>query len=621
MIPKILHVVWIGDQARLPDQFLAAWVEHHPDWTIKIWNDDDLSSPSWRNGARIRDIAKVDPRRAAAMLRWEILLDEGGVILGAGDFCARAPHDSLLDCEAFACWEDELERPGRACANLVGSSPGNSFIGKLVEQLRAQTDGDKQPVDEAAGSGFLTRVWRTERYTGLTLYQKRAFTLERVGEAGGGALRDGGVARGTTGRLRLSSIIARQRDQRDRATQSASSGFGSRQLLIDVSELIRRDARTGIQRVTRSVSRSLLQRPPAGYQVRPVYANAARPGYFHAEVFAKAFPSEQVKLYDDHGRPNFAEGDNLVEFHPGDIFLGLDFQPRVVWAQAEFLQRIRRIGTKVVFVVYDLLPIQLPHCFPSGTAEGHRSWLDTVTQCDGAICGSRTVAEDLAAWVREHRPARLGEFRIDWSHNGADIANSSPTVGLPPDAPQVLQAIRRRPSFVLVGTLEPRKGHSQTLDAFEQLWSQGVDVHLVIAGKRGWLVDKLVNRLKAHPESGKRLFWLEAISDEYLERIYAVTTCLLFPSEGEGFGLPLIEAAQHRLPILARDLPVFREVAGEHAAYFSGPAASDLARAIGSWLKLYEQGNAPASTGLPYLTWEQSTARLLDCLLRPHSRH
>jgi glycosyltransferase involved in cell wall biosynthesis len=263
----------------------------------------------------------------------------------------------------------------------------------------------------------------------------------------------------------------------------------------------------------------------------------------------------------------------------------------------------------------------MPHCFPAGTEQSFRSWLETVTRCDAAICISRAVADELAQWTREHAPERPGGLQIDWFHIGADIGGSVPSRGMPADASGLIEAISKHPSFLLVGTLEPRKRHAQTLDAFERLWARGSDARLVIVGKRGWLVDGLCDRLRMHPEAGKRLFWLEAISDEYLEKIYAAATCLIFPSEGEGFGLPLIEAAQHGLPILARDLPVFREVAGERAAYFGGRGGDDLARAVLDWLKLHRQGRAPASDGLTYLTWEQSTERLLECLLPPATRH
>ena len=82
-----------------------------------------------------------------------------------------------------------------------------------------------------------------------------------------------------------------------------------------------------------------------------------------------------------------------------------------------------------------------------------------------------------------------------------------------------------------------------------------------------------------------------------------------------GFGLPLIEAAQRGLSILARDIPVFREVAGTHASYFSGSRPDELALAVQGWLALAQQGAAPSSAGLSWLTWQQSTHALLQTVL------
>ena len=76
------------------------------------------------------------------------------------------------------------------------------------------------------------------------------------------------------------------------------------------------------------------------------------------------------------------------------------------------------------------------------------------------------------------------------------------------------------------------------LAAFELLWARGVDTNLVIVGKQGWKVEALVERLRTHPELGKHLFWLEGISDEYLDRIYAASACLIAASEGGDFGSP-----------------------------------------------------------------------------------
>jgi glycosyltransferase involved in cell wall biosynthesis len=96
--------------------------------------------------------------------------------------------------------------------------------------------------------------------------------------------------------------------------------------------------------------------------------------------------------------------------------------------------------------------------------------------------------------------------------------------------------------------------------------------------------------------------------------VYGASTCLIIASEGEGFGLPLIEAAQHGLPILARDIPVFREVAGDHATYFSGSEVMNLATAIEEWLDRYHAGNVPSSATMPWQTWAESAEKILTCI-------
>jgi glycosyltransferase involved in cell wall biosynthesis len=379
----------------------------------------------------------------------------------------------------------------------------------------------------------------------------------------------------------------------------------SRQLLVDISELVQRDARTGVQRVTRSMLRELLLSRPGGYSVEPVYATTERPGYRYARAFTRKFRGQN---------PDERE-DDPIETQPGDVFLGLDLQAHVVVAQKQQLEMMYRSGIKIYFLVHDLLPITTPQYFGPGTAEAHINWLHTISRFDGIVCVSRTVAEEVASWLSRNGQARMRPLKIGWSHNGADVANSVPTLGLPRDATVVLTNLAARPTFLIVGTIEPRKGHVQALAAFEQLWKERVDVNLVIVGKQGWKVDELVGKLRVHPELGKRLHWLEGISDEYLEKIYASSTCLIAASEGEGFGLPLIEAAQHKLPIMARDIPVFREVAGEHAYYFKGIEPYVLAATIKDWLALRAKGRAPSSDSMPWLTWAQSTQQLLRQIL------
>jgi glycosyltransferase involved in cell wall biosynthesis len=284
-------------------------------------------------------------------------------------------------------------------------------------------------------------------------------------------------------------------------------------------------------------------------------------------------------------------------------------------------------GVDVTFLVYDLLPAQKPEFFPEFASEPHTRWLDAITaNADRLICISQAVADELSEWLRlRTTKCHASPPEITALHLGADISSAGSSVGMPDNADDVLTRVRSAPSFLMVGTIEPRKGHLQTLAAFEELWREGFDVNLVIVGAEGWkpvpqelrrTVPEIVRRLRNHPELGRRLLWLEGISDEYLEKLYSTAACLVAASEGEGFGLPLIEAARHRIPILARDIPVFREVAGKFAGYFSGTAPIDLAQAIKDWLNLYAENRHPRSDKMPWLTWAQCAERLKEILLR-----
>jgi glycosyltransferase involved in cell wall biosynthesis len=387
------------------------------------------------------------------------------------------------------------------------------------------------------------------------------------------------------------------------AARSIAPPLHQRQLMLDISELVQRDAKSGIQRVVRSILRELLSHSPAGYRIEPIYASTTQ-GY----RYARAFTLDMLDC------PVGVLSDDPIEYQPGDLFLGLDLQPQVVPAQQAFYRHLRQFGIHVQFVVYDLLPITLPKAFPPGAEHGHGTWLEVVAENDGAVCISAAVASELQTWLHNTAPARAAAFKVTSFHLGADIDSSLPTLGLPADATVVLAQLQRVPAFLMVGTIEPRKEHAQVLAAVELLWKRGEDVNLVIVGKQGWMVESLVEKLNGHGELNQRLFWLNGISDEFLEQVYDASACLVAASSGEGFGLPLIEAAQHALPIIARDIPVFREVAGEHATYFQGDTPASLADALATWLAGHRDGAAVQSHAMPWLTWSDSTRQLLSAL-------
>jgi len=404
------------------------------------------------------------------------------------------------------------------------------------------------------------------------------------------------------------------RDPRARSLIAAARAIAAnqppartRQLLVDVSALAATDLKTGIQRVVRSILLALIKDPPPGFRIEPVYGDGGNQRYRYARRFALGLI----------GLDGVQAEDEVIEHQAGDVFLGLDLAANITVSNLALLADMRSQGMAVYFVVYDVLPLLQPEVFPFGTDQYFGEYIRAVAaHADGLLCISRAVADELADWVGAHAAPRTRPLKLAHFHLGADLDASAPTSGLPDDAPLVLAALGARPSILMVGTLEPRKCHAQALAAFELLWEQGVDVNLVIIGKQGWMVDALADRLRSHPRRGHTLFWLPGVSDEMLTEVYRLSSALLAASSGEGFGLPLIEAAQHGLPIIARALPVFREVSGEHAFYFEGKEPARLAEAVQHWLRLSAEGLAPASSAMPWLSWSASAQQVLDAIVR-----
>lgn len=387
--------------------------------------------------------------------------------------------------------------------------------------------------------------------------------------------------------------------------------LGKPQWLVDISQLSISDAGTGIQRVVRQVLDQLIKVPPAGYRVEPVYVHddgAFR--YAHNYCARRYFPDETLPA------------DEVVEFSDGDVYLGLDLGAHLVPQHIGLHRSMRDRGVRQYFVVYDLLPILRPDCFESGVLPLFRAWYESIAEVgDGVLCISRAVADEFEAWLHQARPERLRPLGIGWFHLGADLAQ--PQIASLGNAPigTTLAGLAGRPTFLMVGTVEPRKGHAQALAAFEQLWGQGVEANLLVIGKRGWLVDDLLERLANHSQCGHQLFWFSKADDDLLLEAYRCASALLMASEGEGFGLPLIEAANFGIPLIARDLPVFREIAGEHAHYFSGYEAGDLADALRAWLSLNERGDAPQSRMMPRQTWNDTARQLVELVSREEWTH
>jgi glycosyltransferase involved in cell wall biosynthesis len=292
-----------------------------------------------------------------------------------------------------------------------------------------------------------------------------------------------------------------------------------------------------------------------------------------------------------------------VDVEAGDLYLGLDLTSRISPSrQGDFLRWHAR-GVRFAFVVYDMLPRLHPQWFTPRGVDSFERWLTMLAiHADALFCISATVAAETT------RQTHFAHIPATWFHLGADLAGKRHAVAADASKHDVESHIV--PRILMVGTIEPRKGHRLILDAFEQLWRNGSPATLVIVGRAGWAMETVTERLTNHAELGRRLEWRRDADDETLAQLYATCDGLILASEGEGFGLPIIEASSHGLPLLLRDLPVFREVAGPHADYFAAQTATDLAPRLQAWFDAILARRTPDSLSIKALSWQDSAHQL-----------
>jgi len=269
---------------------------------------------------------------------------------------------------------------------------------------------------------------------------------------------------------------------------------GKPRLYIDITELASREGRTGVQRVTREILRALLGAPATGYQVQAVHALPGQP-----YRLARAFTS---KLLGDSGQ---ALPDASMAARSRDVFLGLDHSMHTTVERAADLANLRARGVRIWFVCNDVLPLSHPEWFPPEVHVAFKAWLETIARvADGVACISLATQSELRQQlsrldVPRDKPLALAHFYL-----GADLAADRDNAAtVLPEQASLIERLRKVNSFLMVGTLEPRKGHAQVLDAFEQLWRDNENVNLVVVGRQGWMVEDLVARLRAHTEQGR----------------------------------------------------------------------------------------------------------------------
>jgi glycosyltransferase involved in cell wall biosynthesis len=204
---------------------------------------------------------------------------------------------------------------------------------------------------------------------------------------------------------------------------------------------------------------------------------------------------------------------------------------------------------RAIYLIHDLIPILHPdHCRPHAVRRHTGRVASALRHGAGIVVGSDAVARDLAAHARAARlpcpPVVVAPLA------GADLARAAPAPAAGADD-----------YFVCVGTIESRKNHALLLAVWDRLRAEHRHPpRLVIAGRWGTGADGVRAALAASGMAGGLIDIVEDCDDAALAALMQGARAMLMPSLAEGFGLPMAEALACGVPVIASDLPCFREV-------------------------------------------------------------
>lgn len=408
---------------------------------------------------------------------------------------------------------------------------------------------------------------------------------------------------------------------------------GDATVVVEVTDTLGIDFTTGIQRVVREVVAGLSQEP--GIDVVPVVTAApGRPMRRLTDEEARRLATHPAggragRRADDLGplapiarrvgdlpplvrarvalarwrarrrpaRPLHPE----LEYRPppGAVFLDIEGSWYDPTPRSELLPELRGRGVHTMAFVHDVMPVVHPEWFTPLHRSVYRDWIEAhLRHTERFLTNSQHTASELRD-VAARSGTTVEPVVVPL---GGDLEVRDPRPVPLPD--------RMERFLLVVGTLEPRKNQELVLDAFERLLPRHPDLGLVLVGKEGWMVDRLVARLRRHPERDRRLLWLGGVHDEELEWLYQHAFLCVAPSRYEGLGVPVREALARGRATLASTGGAQPEAAGGAAELFDPDDLDGLVRLVARHLEDPEHHAARERAAAAHRTptWAETTA-------------
>ena len=363
-------------------------------------------------------------------------------------------------------------------------------------------------------------------------------------------------------------------------------------IYIDVSVLTLATFVTGIQRVTREITVRLIEKEADNIVL--LHYNAKENVYHRIDnhLFCQYYLHGKGVKNKMITRQKVA----ISEIGEGSTFFDLDAAWMSRVKRSYLLPVLKKQGARIVAHIYDIISITHPqYCLQRGVY----NFMDFIgahlQYADEMIVNAQATEEELT------KLADRVEIKLPRCHVvplGADFGRQE-TIADGQVSESLAAIVKQKPYILMVGTIEPRKNHKLLLEAYD----------------KG--LKEFAEKLRNHPDYNNGVYHLEGLDDKAISYLYQNAKFVAFCSYTEGFGLPIIESIMRGTPVIAADIPVSREVAGDYCVWFEQDNAEELCEIVAHYDKCSEEYRKIRELLKAYkaYAWEECYVRIRNIIV------
>jgi len=380
-------------------------------------------------------------------------------------------------------------------------------------------------------------------------------------------------------------------------------------IYIDISELHRTRANTGIQRVVKEFLIRLVKNTQQfDYQI--IAFNSKKRCF-------DILPNQDIEAFISNTidfKFNTVDTLQINAIKDKSILFDIDSTWNTPLKRTYLYPILKRKECYILNFIYDLIPIKFPYFSHPNTIRNFATYFSAIYKYSDLIFfDSRSTEEDFLKLKTDlHIQKEIATTVIKL---GSDFF--SPISPIREPVNNQINELLNKKYVLFVGTLEPRKQQKLVLESFNDLMKKYHDLNLIFIGKKGWMIDDLIIMIENHPQKDKRLFLLSDIDDTKLSEFYKHAFIVTYLSEYEGFGLPIAESLKYgNITITSKNSSMY-EVGRNFADYLLYNTKEELSELVSLYYsneELYKQKKSYIKANFHPYTWDQAYNSIISVL-------